>query len=99
MNIYLLEGKYTHYICLADDLLEVEKQLYDRYNWAKNVLIRLIPVGDDGFDHHLYFNIYWDEFCYHDYKDIKKETQFEVLIYRELPKVKGLIPQYGESYY
>ncbi len=99
MNIYLLEGKSVRYICLANDLLEVEKQLQDRYKWTKNLSISLLNIGNDGFDKHLYFNISWIQYSPNDYKDIQHNTSLRVSMTREFPNKNCLLYNHEGCYY
>ena len=98
MNIYILDGKYTKYVCFADSLSEVQKQLEIRYGWGKEVKVNLIETSFSS-NLLLHFIITWSEYSMNEYKNVQKEATFKVFPMGKYPNDNCLIPYRSDGYF
>lgn len=89
MNVFLLEGKYVHYICVANDITEVQKQLEERYKWAKDLKINLGIGLTAHKENTLTFTLTWKEFRHYNYEETS--ATFSVLGGVVLPEESNLL--------
>ena len=83
-KVFLLQGKYVHYIVFAEDLLEVETELRKRYSWCRDLIIRLNMQQKTSTTTIPVFHLEWTQYNMNSYSNEKHETDLGVLLERGL---------------
>jgi hypothetical protein len=93
MNLYILQGFYNTYVCIAEDILQVSELLKARYKWTENFKVSF------QLDKESKFYLEWFQYSYNEYKNVKKTAEFKLIMSMPINDTEvRLVPKSSEGY-